>query len=267
MLDLLYQDTLLVTAGICLLVQLLSWFWQMRTQNSDIVDISWSCLIVVCGLLYFVTGTGDSFHLNMILLIPVLWYSRLAWHLINRYRVQHEDGRYQALRKHWATKGSTSLQIKLLFFFLFQAALGWLFSYPAYIIANLNQDFSALDIMAIAVLSLSFVGVTLADRQLASYKKSGKQGVCKEGLWKYSRHPNYFFEWLHWFCYPMLGLSYINFVSLDNVILLLSPFVMLLFLLKLTGIPFNEEQNIRSKGDEYREYQKTTNKFFLGIPK
>lgn len=267
MLENLINQPLLLTACLCFLVQFISWLWQLKTSNTDIIDISWSLLIVVSGLVYFSTGQGDKFHLNIILLIPILWYSRLTWHLTSRYQVEHEDGRYQALRNHWSNNGKASLQIKLFAFFVFQALLAWLFSYPAYIIANLDKAFSYFDIAALFLVVGSFIGVTLADWQLSEFKKSGKHGVCTVGLWKYSRHPNYFFEWLHWFCYPLLGISFSTIFTIDSIILFIAPFVMLLFLLKLTGIPFNEEQNIRSKGDAYRRYQKVTNMFFLGKPK
>ncbi|NVJ66788.1 MAG: DUF1295 domain-containing protein [Gammaproteobacteria bacterium] len=258
---------LLITAGLCLLVQFISWLWQWKTNNTDIVDISWTILIVTCALVYFFTAQGEKFHSSIILLVPILWYSRLAWHLISRYQINHEDGRYQALRKHWQANGIAPLQTKLLFFFLFQALLAWFFSYPAYIISNLEQTFSAFDMAAILLLCVSLIGVTVADWQLSQFKKSGHKGVCNVGLWKYSRHPNYFFEWIHWFCYPLIGFSLETHLTIDGLILLLAPFVMLIFLFKLTGIPFNEEQNIRSKGDAYRRYQKTTNMFFLGKPK
>ncbi|NVK21756.1 MAG: DUF1295 domain-containing protein [Kangiellaceae bacterium] len=272
MLNWLQDYPLLFTGLLCVVLQLSSWLWQIKTKNTDIVDITWSALIVLCGLVYFISANGNKFHSYLILLIPALWYSRLAWHLIARYQVNREDGRYKALREHWSYKGKIVLQFKLLLFFVFQAALAWMFSYPAYIIANLEQPPSIFDSFGMILLIISFLGVTLSDRQLIQFKKSQKANtqsntVCNVGFWRYSRHPNYFFEWLHWFCYPLFGLSMNNLLSIDWIILLAAPFVMLLFLLKLTGIPYNEQQNLRSKGDAYRKYQKTTNKFFLGKPK
>ena len=269
MLNLITNNILLFTAALCLTLQLISWLWQVRTKNTDIVDITWSVLIVLCGIVYFLTSQGNSFHSYLIILVPILWYSRLAWHLISRYQVDHEDGRYQALRQHWSNNGNASLQTKLLLFFVFQAALAWLFSYPAYIVTNLNQEPSIFDSIGIALILVSFVGVALSDWQLSQFKKNNKNknAVCDIGFWRYSRHPNYFFEWLHWFAYPVFGFSSASWMSLNMLILFAAPLVMLVFLLKLTGIPFNEQQNIRSKGDAYRKYQKITNKFFLGKPK
>ncbi len=254
---------------LCLVVQACAWLWQVKFQNTDIIDICWSLMIVVCGLIYYMSSEVIGFHSAIILTIPVLWYSRLTWHLILRFNLQHEDGRYKALRAHWRKSGAHVAQAKFFLFFLFQGFLAWLFSYPAYIISNLQESFSIFDLIGLVILLISFIGVTVSDRQLAHYKKNpaNKGTVCTVGLWRYSRHPNYFFEWLHWFSYPLFGLSAANFFTLDGIILIASPFLMLLFLLKLTGIPFNEEQNIRSKGSRYQEYQRVTNMFFLGKPK
>ena len=89
------------------------------------------------------------------------------------------------------------------------------------------------------------------------------QGLtCCTGWWRYSRHPNYFFEWLHWFAYPLMGWG----GEYDHV-LWAAPVVMFIFLYWLTGIPFTEQQALRSRGDNYRLYQKTTNVFFPWWPK
>lgn len=248
---------ILIVIALCIAGQTIAWLWQMHTKNTDIVDITWALLIVVCGLVYVWMATGNHFHRYIVLLIPIAWYARLAWHLIDRYQVEHEDGRYQQLRAHW----SDNTQAKLFIFFLFQALLAFAFSYPVYIIASANHSLDIFDGLGIAVAAISLIGVTLSDYQLRQFKRSkdSKGKVCNIGLWRYSRHPNYFFEWTHWFAYPLIGWH-----AEQGWLLFVYPILMLLFLLKLTGIPFNEEQNIRSKGDAYREYQKQTNKFFLG---
>jgi steroid 5-alpha reductase family enzyme len=77
--------------------------------------------------------------------------------------------------------------------------------------------------------------------------------VCRAGLWRYSRHPNYFFEWVHWWAYVLIGHA--------APLTLLGPAAMLLFLFRVTGIPYTERQALKSRGEQYREYQRTTSRF------
>lgn len=262
--------TLLTTLIICLLVQTICWLVQCKTKNTDIIDIAWASLIVICGLIYFIQSANHSLHRYIILLLPVAWYMRLSWHLINRYQVSQEDGRYKQLRQYWKSQSSEGIvQLKMLAFFLFQGLLAWGFSIPAYLVAEITVEISLWDYLAILIAVIALVGVTLSDNQLRNFKKknSNKGLVCSDGFWRYSRHPNYFFEWLHWISYPLLAFNSHSLLDPSWWLLASYPFWMLIFLLKLTGIPFNEEQNIRTKGDAYKEYQNCTNMFFLGKPK
>lgn len=251
---------LLILLALNLLSQAIAWWWQKRHQHADIADVVWSGMIVVNGLIILSQADGDLFHKLAILVIPVLWYLRLFLHLAERYDLSNEDGRYAYLRKHW----QDSTQSKFFAFFMGQGLIISLFSFPAWVLANHSAEFGIWDIFGLLVVALSYLGVWLSDRQLRHFKKSDehKGKVCNIGLWRYSRHPNYFFEWTHWFAYPLLTMG-----SDLQWLMWIYPFIMLAFLLKLTGIPFNEQQNLRSKGDAYREYQQKTNKFFIGPTK
>ena len=113
-------------------------------------------------------------------------------------------------------------------------------------------------VVALALAFGAWVGVYIADKQLAEFKKNSanKGKVCEKGLWFYSRHPNYFFEWCHWFSYPIMAIG----IS-GGEWLWIMPVVMFAFLYFITGIPYTEQQAIRSRGDAYRQYQKTTSAF------
>ena len=120
------------------------------------------------------------------------------------------------------------------------------------------------DFVAIAVWVIAIAGESIADRQLDNFRNnpSNKGQVCKDGLWYYSRHPNYFFEWLHWWTYVLFAITYpLGWLSI------LAPALMLFFILKVTGIPPTEKQALKSRGERYREYQRTTNAFFPWFPK
>jgi steroid 5-alpha reductase family enzyme len=113
------------------------------------------------------------------------------------------------------------------------------------------------------VFVVALVGEWVADRQLAAFKAdpNNRGRVCRAGLWRYSRHPNYFFEWLVWVAYFVFALP-----SPWGWLSALSPLLMLFFLFRITGIPATEEQSLRSRGAEYREYQRTTSVFFPRRP-
>ncbi|MEO5825714.1 MAG: DUF1295 domain-containing protein, partial [Gemmatimonadales bacterium] len=144
-------------------------------------------------------------------------------------------------------------------FFELQAVLVAIFSLP-FLFASFNPA-PALTIIEVAGLGLAAIGVvgeTTADLQMQSFKRDApnRTTVCEVGLWRYSRHPNYFFESLVWWGFFLAALG-----SPYGWITIVCPLLMLHFLLKVTGIPLTEEYALRSKGDSYREYQRTTSRF------
>ncbi len=233
------------------------WLIALRIQNAGIVDIAWAAGFSVLAALY--AGVGEGYLPRRLLVagMAVLWSLRLATHLYRRVVGQHpiEDGRYAQLRHDWAGRWN----LKLFFFFQLQAGLDVLLSVP-FLLACLNTTprIHTVEWLALLLWGLAFCGEYLADSQLARFKTDpANQGkVCEEGLWRYSRHPNYFFEWLIW-------VSYFLFVAASpyGLLTVFCPLLMLYFLFKVTGIPMTEEQAIRSKGDAYRRYQKATSAF------
>lgn len=243
----------------CILLQLLAWNRQRQTNNADTVDIAWTMGIIVCAVMYLFMITADVMNMIVVFVFPVIWYSRLLFHLLDRYDVKHEDSRYQNLRAHW----SEGTQIKFLMFFMFQACLSVMFSLTAYWVLTAAVFGTIQMIFALFLGGVSLLGVSLADQQLLNFKRNHDSSqVCDVGLWQYSRHPNYFFEWLHWFVYPILlwGSAYFWW-SIGVVVM------MLLFLLKLTGIPFSEQQALQKRGQAYKDYMNKTSPFILWRPK
>lgn len=129
---------------------------------------------------------------------------------------------------------------------------------------NTTRGFTGWSLAAVAVWVASVGGESLADHQLARWRhRPGNRGhACREGLWRYSRHPNYFFEWTHWFAYVLLSVG-----SERWWLSLAGPLLMGLSLRWVTGVPFAEAQALRSRGDDYRRYQRETRVFFPWFPR
>jgi steroid 5-alpha reductase family enzyme len=132
------------------------------------------------------------------------------------------------------------------------------------VIGNQQHSYGITVVVGACLGVLSIAGESLADRQLSRFKqKPDSVGrTCREGLWRYSRHPNYFFEWLHWCSYPLIAIG-----ASQAGWLWCLPLAMFVFLWFVTGIPYTEKQALKSRGDDYRDYQRTTSAFFPWRPK
>lgn len=233
------------------------WLFQRRTSEASIVDAIWALGIGSAIVFYAFFGIGDPARRGLVGLTGGWWGYRLGTFLL-RYRVigKPEDPRYRKLRELWDAKANRNF----FFVFQFQALLVFLFSLPAWVVCNdSGRAFGALDWLAVAVALGAIGGETLADRQLAAFRSNpeNKGRTCRRGLWRYTRHPNYFFEWLHWFGYVIFGIG-----AKLWIVTLGGPVLMFWFLYKITGIPWTEEQAVKSRGDDYRDYQRTTSMFF-----
>jgi steroid 5-alpha reductase family enzyme len=172
-----------------------------------------------------------------------------------------EDGRYVQLRRDWAGNFGP----KMFGFFQLQAASVVLLGAGFLLICrNPAPALQPLEIAGIVLWVIALAGEALADAQLAAFKRepANRGRVCAVGLWRYSRHPNYFFEWLVWVAYFVFALA-----SPQGWIAVVGPASILYLLLRVTGIPLTEEQSLRSKGEAYRQYQKTTSAFVPWFPR
>lgn len=248
------------------LIMLLCWFICMYNHRAGIVDVAWSisiaCNILLCYWLFdeapyivqILVGLGSS-----------VWFLRLSWHLLRRYlKEKQEDRRYANMRQamgRWQNLGFFA-------FFMFQAGLAFLFSFPMLLLLQTPSDrwntwTVPLTLLAALLMSCALIGEAIADQQLYRFKQDPENHgkTMDQGLWRYSRHPNYFFEWLHWFTYPILA------SACGLWLLWIYPVLMWLFLYYLTGIPFNERQAIQHRGQNYRDYQQRTSMFIPWKPK
>jgi len=255
------KSALLISALLLSLACLLGWWWQVRRRNASHVDVIWSIGVGVTSVFYCLVAEGDLLVRGLCAVLLAVWAGRLGLHIHQRLAGHAEDGRYQAMRQ------ALGARINLFHFFFFQAqgALAWLFALPAWLIASRADQVAMPWLLAGAVIAVvALAGEAMADRQLARFRNNpDNRGLtCRYGLWRYSRHPNYFFEWLHWFAYPVMA------VGVDGgVWLWVAPAMMFLFLWFVTGIPYTERQAIKSRGDDYRRYQQQTSMFFPWWPR
>jgi steroid 5-alpha reductase family enzyme len=237
------------------------WLVQRRTSDAGIVDIGWAATLAGLALLYAALGDAPPLRRLLVGAMGFLWGARLALHLHVRNHGRPEDGRYRQLRKDWAPRE----QWGLFKFFQFQAAAAVFFSIP-FVLPSLNDraGLSAVEIAGAILWAIALIGETSADLQLERFKKKpGSKGrVCRDGLWRLSRHPNYFFESLIWIALALFALP-----APGGLVALLCPSLILYFLFKVTGIPATEAQALRTKGDDYRAYQRTTSAFVPWFPR
>lgn len=247
----------IISLAACCVIMTLVWFWAVKIKNGGVVDVFWSYNFPVIAVILLLLTPGFGTRIYLICGMILLWGIRLGTHLGIRVfgHIHEEEGRYAQLRKDWAPHEDR----KLFWFFQAQAFSNVLLAVPFFIItANKQPSLSPLEYTGVALWILALSGETLADWQLDHFKKNpaNKGQVCGIGLWNYSRHPNYFFEWMIWMSYFVFALA-----SPYGWIAFLSPAIILYLLLNVTGIPATEEQSIRSKGELYKAYQKTTSAF------
>lgn len=238
------------------------WLLAVRHRDAGLVDVGWAASLCGMALFYAVAGDGSVEQRVLAGAVGGVWAGRLAWHLLtDRVIGKPEDGRYQALREHWGDRAN----LHFAWFFQAQALLAAGLSLPFLVIAHCElETLATVQVVGLVVFVGAKAGEALADRQLARWRADpdNRGKTCRDGLWRYSRHPNYFFEWLIWWGFALLAWP-----APYGPWMWFGPVVMYVFVTKLTGIPYTEAQSIRSRGDDYRRYQQTTNAFFPWFPR
>lgn len=226
------------------------------------MDIVWSLGLGAGGILLFLRADSQSLSAWLSLGLILTWSLRMVLHLFfNRILSDKEDSRYQRLKDH----AGNSWPWVFLLFFLLQVVFIFIFLFPIKaVIGSSDASFGLFNILGFVIGCLALVGETLSDIQLKRFCADpvNEKKVCKDGFWRYSRHPNYFFEWLFWWSFVGLAFG-------DNsfYMALIGPSVMFLFLRYITGVPFAELSSLESRGHAYNLYQKETNIFFPWFPK
>jgi len=253
---------LLLGWGLAAALQLALWAYQRRTGSATVVDVGWAASLVAIPLLYAAFADGELDHRLLVAALAVLAFGRLTIHILRRVGGD-EDRRYQDLRARWRERGGE--QSRFFVFFQAQALLAALLSLP-FLAASFNphEGVELLEWIGVAVWAAGALLEGRADRELARFRADeGNRGrVLDAGVWRYSRHPNYFGQWLTWWGYAIVALA-----APYGWVGLLSPVLMLGSILFVTGIPPTERASLESRGDAYRAYQRRTSPFVPWFPR
>jgi steroid 5-alpha reductase family enzyme len=236
-----------------------TWLVSLIKRDASIVDSVWALLLLSGGVTYAVqyASLGSLGARQWLVLgLLVLWSLRLTIYITVRNWGEAEDHRYQKIRAN----NQPNFAFKSLYIvFLFQALLAWLVSLPLLSVATSMQPISVLDCVGAAVVVFGVVFESIGDWQLSNFKAdpSNRGRVLDSGLWRYTRHPNYFGECCVWWGFVLIAISAGGWWSV------LGTLLMTLLLLKVSGVSLLEK-DIATRRPEYRRYIETTNAFIPG---
>jgi len=240
---------------------LLLWLLSLRLRNASIVDPFWGAGYVMVAWLALAGTAGAEPRRTLVLALVTVWGLRLSLHLLRRNAGHGEDPRYAAMRRG---HGARFWWVSLLTVFLFQGLLMWGISLPvlAALVAPAPAGLGALDLLGVAAWGVGFAFEAVGDWQLARFKAdpANRGQVMDRGLWRYTRHPNYFGDAAQWWGLGLLALSTGAWWALA------SPAVMTLLLLKVSGVAMLE-RDIGERRPGYREYVRRTSAFLPWFPK
>ncbi len=240
-----------------LVLALGTWVASLVQRDVSLVDRMWAPLIAAPAVAYaWVLVPGDSLRFKVMAALLVVWAVRLAIYVSWRNWGHGEDKRYTVIRE----RNEPNFAVKSVYLvFVLQAVLAWLVSLPLLAAAANPVAWTTLDAIGAVVAAVGFVFEAVGDQQLASFKAdpAHKGKVMDRGLWRYSRHPNYFGEFCVWWGLFLMALAAGGWWSV------ISPLIMTGLLLKVSGVALLEK-DIGERRPAYRDYIARTNAFFPG---
>jgi steroid 5-alpha reductase family enzyme len=254
-----------VTVGLSL-VMMGAWLLQRRAGNAGWVDVVWSFAGGAAGLVYALAANPGvpwpGPRQALVALLVAAWSLRLGLHLAGRTLQGAEDVRYAALRREWGA----DFEPRMFWFLQIQAAAAAFLTLSVLLAARNPAPLGIGDAAGLALLAAAIAGEAAADAQLRQFRADpGNRGrVCQRGLWRWSRHPNYFFEWLAWLAYPCFAIDPLG-ANPWGWVALSGPIFMYWLLVHVSGIPPLEREMLRTRGEAYRSYQART-RAFLPLP-
>lgn len=235
---------------------------QRRTGDATAVDAGWAMSLVLLAGIYAALGPGELEHRVLIATIATLENLRIAALVLRRVG-KGEDSRYEELRRRWRDRGREQRTFAI--FYQAQALVAVVLSAPILLaVFNRTEGIEPVEWAGLALWVVAAGLESVADGQLTRFKRdpANKGKTMRDGLWRYSRHPNYFFQWLTWVAYALVALA-----APHGWIGFMAPLVILYLIVFVTGIPPAEEQSLKSRGEDYRRYQRETSPFVPWFPR
>jgi steroid 5-alpha reductase family enzyme len=238
-----------------------AWAVRLRTGQSGWIDTIWSAATGLAGIFVALTAASSARPWLAAGLILV-WGARLAAHIGGRTRGAGDDPRYAALEREWGADFSR----RLFQFLQIQGAASWPLVLAIAIAARSPRPFpDAFDLAGVVVAAAGLAGEAISDAQMSRYRRtSPRGGICESGLWRYSRHPNYFFEVLFWCAWPFIAFDPADPLSL---LAFAAPAFMYGLLVYVSGVPPLEKHMRESRGAAFDAYARRVNRFFPGPPR
>jgi steroid 5-alpha reductase family enzyme len=238
------------------------WLVSLPLRNSSIVDIWWGPGFLVLAGVYAWTMDGVEPRRTLVLALVALWALRLAWHIGRRNAGHGEDFRYAQWRRESGTAWWWYSYLKV---FLLQAAVAWIVALPLYFAIGASEParLTPLDVVGVMLFAVGFFFEAAGDAQMRRFRANPahRGRVMREGLWRYTRHPNYFGEAVLWW-----GLGAIAVATPGGIVSLIGPALITFLLLRVSGVAMLEEA-LKDRKPEYADYVKTTPAFVPWWPK
>ncbi len=236
-----------------------TWIVSLFKRDVSIVDGVWALMLLAAATVYATGAEPYTGRTTLILTLVVLWAVRLSGHIIRRNWGEPEDRRYRDIRQKYEPRFAfKSLGI----IFWFQAVLAWIISMPLWPALTIPVEAGIFDILAVGVWTTGMIFESLGDWQLSGFKAdpANRSRVMDRGLWRYTRHPNYFGECLIWWGFYLFA------VPAGAWWTIAGPLLLTYMLLKFSGVTL-VEQTIVERRPAYRQYIARTNAFIPGPPK
>jgi steroid 5-alpha reductase family enzyme len=237
----------------------LGWIVGTALRNVSIVDILWSLFFLIASVAYAVQVPQLSGRATLVLVLVAIWALRLSAHIAWRNHGKGEDHRYQAIRRN----NEPNFVLKSIYIvFGLQAALAWVISLPLLAAIISDRPLQTLDYLGVLLWLVGFLFEAIGDWQLAMFKRDPANAgrVMDRGLWRYTRHPNYFGECCLWWGYFLLA------CGAGAPWTIIAPLLMTVLLLRVSGVSLLEKSMLERR-PAYRDYVRRTSAFFPAPPR
>jgi steroid 5-alpha reductase family enzyme len=261
----------MILAIVLVAIMTAAWWIALKTGQSGWVDTIWSLAVGIVGLFAALApidsaswSAGPSGRQWLVAAFCGLWGARLGLHIGSRTKGGGDDPRYAQKKAEWGEDYARQ-------FFLFlqvQALAAFVLDAASFVAAHAPGPLGLSDALGVALLAAGIIGEAVSDAQLQRFRQSpeNRGKVCDIGLWSWSRHPNYFFEWLGWCAYPIITLAHFSGYQI-GLVAIAAPIMMYWLLVHVSGIPPLEAHMWRSRGAAFEAYAARVNAFWPLPPK